>query len=89
MIYILTVFLSVLAAPAAYWIGKKSSRAMHVLTIAACLCTLVLSALPILLKDSTDFFSLLGLRMSSGGLGGLYGVLTALQIGRASCRDRV
>ena len=41
MIYILTVFLSVLAAPAAYWIGKKSSRAMHVLTIAACLCTLV------------------------------------------------
>lgn len=79
MIYILTVFLSILAAPAAYWIGKKSSRAMHALAIVTCFCTLVLSALPLVLKNSAAaFFSLLGLRLQSGGLGGLYGVLTAL-----------
>lgn len=79
MIYSLTVFLSILAAPAAYWIGKKNSRAMYILTIAACISTLVLSALPLLLRDSTDaYFSLLGLRLQSGGLGGLYGVVAAL-----------
>ena len=48
---------------------------MYILTIAACISTLVLSALPLLLRDSTDaYFSLLGLRLQSGGLGGLYGV---------------
>ncbi len=79
MIYILTVSLSILAAPAAYWIGKKSSRAMHVLAITACISTLALSVLSLLLKDNADvFFSLLGLRLQSGGLGGLYGVVTAL-----------
>lgn len=78
MIYILTVFLSILTAPAAYWIGKKSSRAMYILTIAALLSTLVLSIILLLLKDSTDaFFSLLGMRFQSTGVGGIYSVLTA------------
>lgn len=53
---------------------------MHGAAIAACFCTLCLSVVPFLLNQTDVAVScnLLGLHFATGGLGGLYGALTAL-----------
>lgn len=82
MIYLMliTIFLPILAAPAVYFLSRKNTGVLHGGTIAVCFCTLCLSVLPFLLHQTGKAAdcALMGLHFTTGGLGGLYSVITAL-----------